>query len=450
MRSPLPIIILASILIAFTSIFTLNGFAFSGDEYSYLFQAKILATGSLYAQPPPFQQAFQLHHVINDAKWHGRYTIGWPAILAISEIFKAAWLLKAMLGGATIMAVFTLANKLHGRRAAIFASAVLAASPFFIFNSASLYPHTASLLFSAVFAIFFFHSLGKQSLPSQIISGAALGAVFTIRPIDAAITGLPFAIYAAMTIRDPKKLAAKTWAILAAAAAVASIQLLVNYFFTKNPLTFTYQTYDPSEKFALRASALAHLLYRLGLLAIWMPFFALIFFAGKEKKNILLISMIAVNILVYLAFPFTGGDQFGPRYYFPSLISMAILAGSAFSKLKVSIPAAISAIIMVNMPGMAFLTLDIHQETLFRQQPFAEVESQGMANALVIMKSSQTQGCEWYTRNNPKLKGNVYACDVGEKNNQLISAFPGKTPYYYDLAKMGASKSLYSRIIRYS
>ncbi len=444
---PLAIIVLAAVFIAFTAAFTFDQFAFSGDEYSYLFQARILESGHLYAQPP-LAEPFVLQHIINlNGKWYGRYTPGWPLMLAIGEKLHMSWLLKAAIGGLALFAIYTLAKRLHGSRTALYAVAMLAVSPFFTFNAASFYPHTASLLFSAIFMLFFFKSLQKSSKLSQLISGASLGFVFMIRPVDAAITGLPFAAYAFLTVRDKTDLAKKTWLLISAAGMVAGIQLAINLFFTKSPFTFTYQVYDPAERFAINAKAVGQLLYRLKLLAVWMPLSALAIFAKRQKVNFLFASVIAVNIITYLLFPFTGGDQFGPRYYFPSVISIAVLAGSTLSRIKTQ-KYLIPALLVVSIPLVAFHTADLHREVEFREQLYDEVN--GQTNLLVIIKSSEEQGCSWYTRNSPKLEGNIYVCDMEGSNDDLIEKFPGKTPYFYDLAEMGRSGTFYSRMLIYS
>lgn len=443
MKAIIPLILLASVLAAFTATFTLGNFAFSGDEYSYTFQAKILSSGKLYASPPPLAEAFTLHHVINDGKWYGRYTLGWPAILALS--LKASWLLKAAISGAATLFTFFLASRLFNRKTAIIASTIMATSPFFVFNAASFYPHAASLLFSGVFALFFLKCLNKNSKTLQLIAGSGLGAVFLIRPIDAAIIVLPLAAYSITTVRNAKLLAKRLWLAATIAAALAGIQLAANHILSGSILTFPYGTYDPTENFALKAVSISHLFYRLGLLALWMPLSALALFARKQKATLLLSSIIATNILTYLAFPYTGGDQFGPRYYFPSVLTLAILAGSALSRIQAK--HAIMAILLVNLPLLAFLSFDIHKEVSFRQQVYEETGH--LEDALILIESSREQGCEWYTRNSPALTGNIFACNT-KNNDELISAFPNKIPHNYDLARMGKPTSLYSRLIRYS
>jgi hypothetical protein len=66
-------------------------FPLSGDDYSYLYQAKLFAADKLYAEDPLYDQAVPFHdclatYCFRDDQGHrfSRYPPGWPALLAVA------------------------------------------------------------------------------------------------------------------------------------------------------------------------------------------------------------------------------------------------------------------------------------------------------------------------------------------------------------------------------
>src|SRR5437762_7241112 len=84
------VLFLEALVIAFA---LMHRFPPSGDDYSYLYQAKLFASGELYAQDALYDAANPLHNCVDTsciADNHGRrfskYPPGWPAFLALGVL----------------------------------------------------------------------------------------------------------------------------------------------------------------------------------------------------------------------------------------------------------------------------------------------------------------------------------------------------------------------------
>ena len=84
--------LLAFLLAAVLAHSAFHGFANSGDEYSYLFQAQLFASGRLSSPSPPAElwSSLQLDHVISDGMMRSKYFPGWPALLPDGSLGRHA------------------------------------------------------------------------------------------------------------------------------------------------------------------------------------------------------------------------------------------------------------------------------------------------------------------------------------------------------------------------
>src|SRR5688572_24625301 len=122
----------------------LQDFPNSGDEYAYLFEAATLRRGRLSNPAPPFAEFFAFNYIAHDnGRTFGTFPPGWPLALAAAMwVHVPAWLVNPLLGTASLVMMWALARELHGPRTAALASAITAASAFFMFNAASYFSHT--------------------------------------------------------------------------------------------------------------------------------------------------------------------------------------------------------------------------------------------------------------------------------------------------------------------
>src|SRR3569833_538892 len=67
------------------------------DEFSYVLQAKIFASGRWVAPPPPSEPAFQQSHVIVRPVLASKYPPGHALLLAIGAMMGVVWLIPLVL-----------------------------------------------------------------------------------------------------------------------------------------------------------------------------------------------------------------------------------------------------------------------------------------------------------------------------------------------------------------
>ncbi len=91
------------------------------DEFAYLYQARMFARGDLYIDTPrPLATYWQPFLVDLDhngdgirERRFGKYTPGWPMVLAVGELLNASWMLNAWLAMLTIALVYRLGREIY-------------------------------------------------------------------------------------------------------------------------------------------------------------------------------------------------------------------------------------------------------------------------------------------------------------------------------------------------
>src|SRR5205085_7493720 len=87
-------------------------FPLSGDDYSYLYQAKLFASGKLYAEDPIYNASLPFYdcietYCLRDYQGHrfSKYPPGWPALLALGAKLHVPWLVDPILGALLVFLI---------------------------------------------------------------------------------------------------------------------------------------------------------------------------------------------------------------------------------------------------------------------------------------------------------------------------------------------------------
>jgi hypothetical protein len=98
-------------------------FPLSGDDYSYLYQAKLFAADKLYAEDPLYDQAVPFHdclatYCFRDDQGHrfSQYPPGSPALLAVGVKLGAPWLINPLLGALLIFLMLQYVEQRIGKK----------------------------------------------------------------------------------------------------------------------------------------------------------------------------------------------------------------------------------------------------------------------------------------------------------------------------------------------
>src|ERR1700731_4468099 len=97
-------------------------FPISGDDYSYLYQAKLFASGKLWAQDRLYDPSLPFYdcietYCLRDDQGHrfSKYPPGWPALLAIGVKLRVPWLIDPLLGALLVFLMLQYTEQQMGK-----------------------------------------------------------------------------------------------------------------------------------------------------------------------------------------------------------------------------------------------------------------------------------------------------------------------------------------------
>jgi len=214
------LVLLFGAIYAVLARYALDAFPFSGDEYSLALQAELFAKGLLKAPAPAHIEWLRVDHVVIDQFVRSKYPAGGPALIAIGARYGVAWLATPIEGALTLGIVWHTVRRLLGARGALIALVTLGAGPLFMFDAASFYMHTPTLLFCAIAFAAIAQWAKCDCWPFLVIAGAALGLAFLVRPIDALLFGAALLVF-------------RSWRAIVLPALGAVPFVLVNFWYQK-------------------------------------------------------------------------------------------------------------------------------------------------------------------------------------------------------------------------
>lgn len=156
------------------------------DEVVYLLQARYLVEGMLSLPLPPVHGAFNIDLMTYQFdRWFSPVPPGWPFLLATATAIGATWLLNPLLGGINILLASTVLRELYPLRTARIAIILLAASPWHLFMSMNIMTHTATLTAALGAAAAVARLRRDPRLRWAVLGGVSIGIVGLIRPLEA-------------------------------------------------------------------------------------------------------------------------------------------------------------------------------------------------------------------------------------------------------------------------
>lgn len=167
------------------------------DEAPYLIHAEYFAAGKLALSAPPVAEAFDVDLMSNtDGRWFSPVPPGWPIALAAGAFFGAPWLVNPILSGLTLLVAYALAREFLSRRGARLTTLLLLLSPWFLFLGMSFMTHTWTNLcaLTAAFAI----ARARRAKPVlwALLAGLCIGIVSWIRPLDGLVLAAFLGVWA--------------------------------------------------------------------------------------------------------------------------------------------------------------------------------------------------------------------------------------------------------------
>lgn len=354
------------------------------DEVAHLLQARYLAHGALSMPAPPVPAAFDIDIAIYDPdRWYSPVPPGWPLILALGVILGIPWLVNPLLGGVGIVLAYFLVQRIYDRRTSLWLALLLAASPWYLFLSMSLMTHLATLVAGLLAALAFVRLWEEGRARWAWLSGAMLGALSLIRQMDA--LALATVLGVAVLFLRPRRRRLPALAGLAASALLVGAAILPYHaHLTGDPLTSPMMTFwsrdyptgtnalgfgpdrgwswggldpfpghgprDVVVNAVLNASSIDFELFGWSTGSL-LPLVLLLLWGEVRARERAMLGVLVAVIVAYGAYWFSGGPDFGARYWFLVIVPAVVLTVGGLRalarRLEAAAPAAILPAVLV-------------------------------------------------------------------------------------------------------
>lgn len=448
-------VIAAILLPLLAAFFILDRFPNSGDEFSYLFEARTLAGFRLWEAAPVLgADLIPFRTWIFGSKWISQYPPGWPMVLSTGLLLGLPpWTINAMLGGGSVAAVSALCRRVGDQSATIVAVAFFTLTPFYVMNAASYFSH----VFSSLLILFLCLCLppdGEIVRGHKLVAaGAIVGLLAMTRYFDV-LPLLPSLLFWLVRQRP----AAWPRAIgLLTAGFIPFLVLLMIYqnLITGSPFRSTYSVinapdinldllFEPSRTM-VGAIVSVHRLAELGL---WTSPILLIAYCGcvllklKDRKLAYYDLIFPSFVLAYVAFADMGGNRYGPRYYFDAFPLLMVTIVSALPsvtarldrlKNRAMLPLVCIACLLYLFGTWPLVLAGFRIEVLSREEPFRLAAQAVTGKAIVIQDASSALGLDPsdLVRNPPSMDAAVLYARSGTDIGAIRKAFPERSIWRY-------------------
>jgi hypothetical protein len=320
------------------------------DEVLYLYQARAFSQGMLTTPAPAAPEGFYIYMIpFRSGDWYSPFPPGWPALLSIGVLLKVPWLVNPLLSAVNILLANLIFASLFPRRYARLATLGLAVSPWFLFMGMNFMSHSFMLTCGLAAGLALLSAIKQPRWIFGLAAGAFIGVLSLIRPMDSLVISGIFSAAVFLALKNRQR-----WKILTGigvgALAFGSLALPYNQAITGHPLEMPlnsyYAEYYGPKTYALGFGADRGINWAIDPLPGYSPvealmnaalntfsvnielfgwatgslfLFGLALFWGYRyftKTDGVFLALILVTVGSYALFWFSGGPDFGARYWF--------------------------------------------------------------------------------------------------------------------------------------
>lgn len=327
------------------------------DEVAYLMHAEIFASGAITLPAPPVPEAFDVYlFKVDGDRWYPVPPPGWPLMLAAGALFGLPWLINPLLAGLNIILAYLLLREISSLLMARISVFLLAFSPWYLFMGMSFMTHMAALSCCLLAALGVAWSRRTGRWVWAFFGGLAIGFLAAIRPLEAvAVAGL-LGLWA-IGAGGQRLRFLSVAALVLGSIVMGSLSLGYNAIITGEPLRFPINAYT-EEVFGPNSNAYgfgpdrgmgwaldpfpghgpldAIVNSNLNITAInselfgWpigaFLFIAALFLFGRLRTiDYLSIAVMAAIFLLHFFYYYSGGPDFGARYWFLMILPLVVL-----------------------------------------------------------------------------------------------------------------------------
>jgi hypothetical protein len=470
-RSALVAALAVALTTAFLSYAVWDRHPHLADEVCYYLQARLMARGAVDAPTLPAPEAFPyILTDTRDGRWFPVTPPGWAAILAAGVTAGIPWLVNPMLAGVNVLLVYWLLGALYDRRLARIGMVMFAASPWHLFLSMTFMNHTSQLTAALLAAIGVVEGRRRESWRWALLGGLGLGLTSLIRPLDGAVLGLLLALWS-MGL-GAKRLNFRALAAFALGTAIAALpQLAFNRKVTGSPARFPINVlaeriYGPNANAlgfgkdrgmgwaldpfpghgpadaAVNALLNGHSLNTelLGWPTGSMLLLAMgVFGVGWRRLDRAMVSVFLGVCGVYSLYWFSGGPDFGARYWFLVIVPGIVLCAQGLRWLSDRLGSggwraeaaalALCAVAVINF--LPWRSLDKYRHYLNMRADVREMaRTRDWRAALVFIRGASFPDYSAAVPHNPldlAEGGVIFAWDKDEPTlHRVLKAFPDR------------------------
>lgn len=451
------------------------------DGVSHLFQAKYLSAGNLYLPAPPDALAFDFEKFHNDGLKFWAYGFpGWPATLGIGVLLGLPWLVNPVLAGITVLLTHSLVSRLYGRKLAHVVVLLLAVSPWFLFMSTSFMSHTLTVVWTLIALNAVLKVRDGDSVLWGVVGGGALGGLLLTRPFEAVLVGGALGLW--ILLQNPRQAFKPIVGMAVGGLLIGSLLFVYNNTITGSPLLTPHQVmtdaryYPGADRlgFGEEVGAYgwrhldplsghgpidvvlnAHMNFYMSNVELlgWafgsVGFVALLLIWRRvSRQDWLMLLIIGGVIAGHSLFWFSGGPDFGARYWYQILIPLIVLTARGVQEVQkrwvesggsIAGVSRIGAFVVVAsllamVTFMPWRTVEKYHNYRGMNSVVADfVDAENFENGLVFVRESTAQD---YPRalllNSPQLDDGdtIFARDLGhESRATLMSYYAGRTAW---------------------
>lgn len=343
------------------------------DEVVYLIHARYFAEGKLWLPPPPVPAAFDIDLMnLEPDRWFSPVPPGWPAVLALGVLAGAPWLVNPLLAGLNMLLAFALLRALYDRPTARLSSLLLACSPWHVFMAMNFMTHTLTLTLALAAGLGLVRVMRQGKPGWAALAGLGAAGAGLVRPLEGFTLGCLLAIWLLATRQNLRQKLAALAAFAAGGILLGAPALAYNRLLTGDALKFPIMAYtdkyygpnsnalgfgpdrglgwaiDPNPGHSpfdalvnanLNTFSINIELFGWSTGSLWLA--ALYLFSGRLRKpDWLMLALCAAIFAVHFFYYFSGGPDFGARYWYLMLIPLIAFTAGGLARLEELLPAA--------------------------------------------------------------------------------------------------------------
>ncbi len=475
-------ILLAGFFLAygFAEIFAFQKFPLTPDEFAYLFQAKIIASGRIAVPAHPLQKFFTSAFVSESrGELFSIMPLGWSFFLAPWTWVRIPWLVNPLLTALSGWLLFRLGCELFDRRTGLAAALLFLASPYAVYMGGTLFAHPLSLLLVLSCTLALVRVQRSEALRPRfwICLGLAVAAVPIVHHFDLFVLAPFLGLLVKPLFRG--KAPTRRGILLAAGISLLSFAVFTgwhNHRLTGSPLRMPHEVYQGQEnflgeippegagtmvgisspeEFGFRLRRVAGQWFQLNLVMFpFAPLWVLVplFLRGRSRWDVLLAAAFLGLCAAYLFYRCRGGIQFGPRYYYPAAGFLCLLAARGFclfaGRPRNGWPRKWPAVVFLLALGYELsvsagtlrMVRDVTDYAARIEDVGGWFEKRGVRNSVIFLTPSpedvNTDAIKIYlrVRNEPDFSDtNLTASDRGPENIELMDFYPNRRFFLYEI-----------------